>query len=326
MAIDLSILIVSYNTREQTLACLDSIFRQTPAGAVEVIVVDNASSDSSAEAIAARWPRATLIRSARNLGFAAANNLAATQARGRMLLLLNPDTVLHDRCLQYAVGFADRMGPKSIVGGRTFFADGSLNPASCHGKPGLWSLFCAASGLMSLFRNTRLFDPESLGRWARDTVREVDIVSGCFLLIHRTFWDRLGGFDPAFFMYGEDADLCARAWADGGRCVICPDATLIHHGGASEPVRADKLVRLFSAKAMLFRKHWTPAKAVVGTMALDAWAATRTVACAAFGTVRPASRRSMKVWASVFARRGEWRPGWSDPVATPPTPLERAHT
>jgi GT2 family glycosyltransferase len=145
-------------------------------------------------------------------------------------------------------------------------------------------------------------------------------------LIHRTFWDRLGGFDPAFFMYGEDADLCARAWADGGRCVICPDATLIHHGGASEPVRADKLVRLFSAKAMLFRKHWTPAKAVVGTMALDAWAATRTVACAAFGTVRPASRRSMKVWASVFARRGEWRPGWSDPVATPPTPLERAHT
>ncbi|WP_428939618.1 glycosyltransferase family 2 protein [Fontivita pretiosa] len=317
--IDLSILIASYNTRRHTLACLGSLYEQMSGSDIrfEVIVVDNRSSDGSDDAIARQFPQVRLIRSNQNLGFARANNVAAEASAGQFLLLLNPDTIVLPGAIQNLLSFARARGGQVIVGGRTLFADGSLNPASCHGRPTLWSLFCAASGLMSLFRDSRLFDPEALGGWRRDSVREVDIVSGCFLLLHRSLWDRLGGFDPQFFMYGEDADLCLRAAAMGARCVICPDACIIHHGGASEPAREDKMVRLFQAKARLFRRHWPAWRAAVGIAALDAWALSRTLA---FGTLclLGASRRAqLHAWRRILQRRAQWH----EPIGCEPDTL-----
>src|SRR5690606_35725860 len=125
-------------------------------------------------------------------------------------------------------------------------------------------VFCVATGLSSLFRGSSLFNPEGYGGWKRDTVREVDIVSGCFFLIRRELWERLGGFDPAFFMYGEEADLCLRARKLGARPMVTPEATIVHYGGASERVRADKMVRLLQAKALLIRRHWGPVAARSG--------------------------------------------------------------
>jgi GT2 family glycosyltransferase len=135
----------------------------------------------------------------------------------------------------------------------------------------------------------------------------VDIISGCFLLIHRALWERLGGFDPAFFMYGEDADLCLRARALGARCIVCPDATLIHHGGASEPVRADKLVRLFRAKAQLMHRHWRALAARAGVFALDSWAISRAIAFACLSLMTSRARPSWRCWSEVARRRAEWR-------------------
>lgn len=201
--IDVSILIVSFNTRELTLEALRSVRRETTDVSYEVIVVDNASGDGSAMAIAAEFPDVRLFARADNIGFARANNLAAREARGKYILLLNPDTVVLDRAIDRLHAFARRLPDARIWGGRTLFADGSLNSASCWGRMTLWNLACRATGLAAVFRTAEVFNGEAYGGWLRDTERTVDIVSGCFLMIESSFWRELDGFDPLFFMYGE---------------------------------------------------------------------------------------------------------------------------
>lgn len=256
---ELSVLVISFNTRELTLKALRTLIEQTRCDC-EVIVWDNASQDGSADAIEAEFgDRVRLVRSGENLGFAGANNAAAELATGRYLLLLNPDTEVLDGAVDKLLAFAEANPDAGIWGGRTVFEDGRLNPTSCWARPTLWSYTCQAFGLASAFRRSTLLNPEGIGGWKRDSVREVDIVSGCFLLITRELWDRLGGFDRSFFMYGEDADLCLRAKAAGARPLFCPDATIVHHGGRSEAVRSDKIVKLYRAKLDLVRRHWRPA-------------------------------------------------------------------
>jgi hypothetical protein len=304
--VDVSILIISFNTRELTLACFRSVYEQTAGVEFEVVVVDNASTDGSAEAIRAAYPQVKLIALETNIGFAGGNNLAARQANGEFLLLLNPDTVILDGAVQKAVGFAREHAEVGIVGGRTFSADMRLDRNSCHGRPTPWSLFCMGMGLSSLMRKSALFNPESLGNWQRDSSREVDAVTGCFLLIRRGLWDRLGGFDESFFMYGEDTDLCIRAWEAGSRCRICPEAKLIHYGGKSEKVRSDKMVKLFAAKAQLIRKHWKPGTAWFGIVMLELWALSRMAVLEAAGLVGGSGQNSGAQWREVWRRRREF--------------------
>ena len=303
---DVSILIISYNTRDLTLACLASVYAQTDCVTFEVIVVDNASTDGSAEAIAEKYPQVRLIRRTDNLGFAGGNNLAAREARGEFLLLLNPDTVVLERAIEKVVAFARGRRDAGIVGGRTFFPDGSLNYTSCHGRPTPWSLLCMGTGISTILRGSRLFDPESLGGWERDSVREVDAVTGCFLLIRRPLWQELGGFDEQFFMYGEETDLCLRAWKAGHRSLICPDATLIHYGGKSERTRADKMIKLFRAKSQLFDKHWRPGMRWFGGAMLRLWAFSRVAATGVLCRVRPSQAATHDVWREIWRRRAEW--------------------
>ncbi len=303
----LSILIISYNTRELTLACLESVYAQTRETPFEVIVVDNTSTDGSADAIAERFPQVKLVRHTANIGFAAGNNLAAESATGEFLLLLNPDTVVLDGAIDKLMAFAKVNPSAGIWGGRTLFPDGTLNPTYCWKRQSPWSAFCCATGLNSLFRGSRLFDPESMGAWNRERSPEVDIVSGCYFLTTRDLWERLSGFDPAFFMYGEEADLCLRAQALGARPRITMDSTIIHIGGASERVRSDKLVRLIKAKVLLIRRHWSPLAARFGVAMLTAWPLSRAMAWKVLGAVRgEKGRESAKSWASVWQRRGEW--------------------
>jgi hypothetical protein len=140
----------------------------------------------------------------------------------------------------------------------------------------------------------------------KDEPHEVDIVTGCFFLIQRDLWEHLSGFDPEFFMYGEEADLCLRAKQMGVNCMIHPQATIIHHGGASEKVRADKLVRLFRAKAQLFVRHWSPAAAKFGIRMLDLWAFSRMCAFGLLGLFQRRRRETYQSWKSVWQRRAQW--------------------
>lgn len=301
----ISVIVVSYNTRELTLACLRSLDAQTPRELYELIVVDNLSSDGSADAIEREFPWARLIRSETNLGFAGGNNLAAKEASGEYLLLLNPDTVVLEQAIVRLLAFARRTPDAAIWGGRTRFADGRLNPASCWSRPTAWSLFCIATGLAKVFRTTTLFNPEAFGGWDRSTERQVDIVSGCFLMLKRATWEALGGFDPAFFMYGEEADLCLRAHAMGAKPRVTPEATIVHYGGASEKARADKLVRLFRAKRLLFERHCSPLSRWWCTRMLDLWVVTR-LAGAMLGKLFGRGAAAWQTWTSVHAQRKAW--------------------
>lgn len=321
-AIDVSVIVVSYNTRAMTLAALRSLAAETVATRFEVIVVDNASADASAAAIAAEPGERTLIALDDNIGFAAANNLASTHARGDFILLLNPDTLVQDRAVDRLMAFA-RITPEArIWGGRTLFGDGRLNPSSCWRRMTLWNLFCRASGLTGLFPDTCIFNGEAYGGWPRDTVREVDIVSGCFFLIRRDFWQRLGGFDKRFFMYGEEADLCLRARALGARPMVTPAATIVHYGGASETARTAKLVKLMAAKAALIERHFAYGPRHLALALHAAWPLSRLLALKAAAAVTGRSRyaEAAAVWSGVWRRRAEWRHGWPAPAPAPSRP------
>lgn len=305
-----SIIVVSFNTREMTLACLRSIYEQTPAQLFELIVIDNASTDGSAEAIAREFPQTRLFALQENLGFAAANNFAAKQAAGEWLLLLNPDTVVLDGAIARLLAFAEHSAQArpsaGIFGGRTLYADGKLNPTSCWAKPTLWSTFCYGVGLTGLLRSSRLFNPEAMPDWRRDSVRAVDIVTGCFLLLRRELWQTLNGFDPAFFMYGEEADLCLRAARAGVTALICPDATIIHYDGASERVRSGRIVRLFRARAQLLRKLYGWRGAVLSPRLLDLWAFSRMAGAKLAALLRGRASEVGTTWGEVWQQRAQW--------------------
>jgi len=302
---DLTIIVVSYNTCAMTLACLASVQAETRVTTFELIVLDNASTDGSADAIAAQFPDVRLIRSAENLGFARANNVAAEQARGRCLLLLNPDTVVLRGAIDTLAAFAAARPEAQIWGGRTLFADGSLNPTSCWRAPSLWSVFCVTAGLNYLFPRSPLFNPDAYGGWKRDSERAVDIVTGCFLMLPTALWRRLGGFDLSFVMYGEEIDLCLRAHALGARPRVTPQAEIIHHGGASEKVRGDKMVRLMRSKVSLIDKHWRWPWRPLGLRLFRLWPWTRQIALRLLGRGEDVS-----AWPEVWRRRAEWIGGY----------------
>jgi hypothetical protein len=297
---ELSIIVVSYGTRALTLACLESVERETRDLAHEMLVVDNASPDGSAAAIAARFSGIRLWAEKTNLGFAAACNLAAAAAQGKYLLFLNPDAEVKDRAIEHLVAFAKRRPEAGIWGGRTLYADGTLNPMSCYRRETLWSLFCRASGLATLFRRSPLFHAHTYAGWIRDSEREVDIVTGGFLLIAREAWQRLGGFAPEFFMYGEDVDLCLRARALGYRPRFTPEATIVHHGGGARKDDATKLVQVLTARTLIIRKHFPRGTQglALALLAFVPWVGRFS------GTLFPRS-----TWRQVWQRRGQWRTG-----------------
>ena len=296
-----------------TIACIRSVLAQAATARCELIVVDNASTDGSAAAIRAEFPDVPLLALAENIGFARANNLAARRARGRRLLLLNPDTVILDHAIDRLEAFAEARPDCGIWGGRTVFADGRLNPASCWRRATLWSIFCLAFGLTRM-RPARLFNREGYGGWQRDTVRAVDIVTGCFFLIDRALWERCGGFDPQFFMYGEEADLCLRARRFGARPTITPAATIIHHGHASEPDRAEQRVKLLAGRISLMRRHELAVFVRVGRLLYMAMPLLRMVLMGAAARLsgRPRLHRAAQGWRHVWQERARWINGWNE--------------
>ncbi len=307
-----SVIVVSDTTCEMTLECLRSLQSQTMI-LYEVIVVDNASSGGSTEAIAAEFPQVRLLAESTNHGFARANNLAAVEAGGRYLLLLNPDTVVLDHDVDRLVEFAERTPSAKIWGGRTLFADGSLNPASCWRRTTAWSAWCRATGLDTVFSTSALLNRG----WDRGDEREVDIVSGCFFLIEREFWEAMGGFDLSYEMSGEEADLCLRASRQGAGPRVTPDATIVHYGGASEAVKGQKHIRLIRAKITIARHHMSGISAYVAVWMLRLWPLSRWLAAAFLFRVRSGTEidRVRRDWRQVWGDREVWWNGY--PVVKP---------
>lgn len=307
---ELTVIVVSYNTRALTLKCLETLYATTRRTAFSCVLFDNASADGSADAVAAAFPQVELIRSPENLGFARANNVVAAAAGTEWLLLLNPDTEVHDGAVDALLDFARAQPQAGITGGRTVFPDGSLNIASCWNRITPWSTFCAATGLTTVFRGSALFNPEGIGGWARDSEREVDIVVGCLLMIRRALWEELGGFDLKYFMYGEEADLCLRARARGCRPMITPEAEIMHLVGASTTDNPRKYTQVAKARATLIRDHWPGWQVPFGIAMLWLWAGSRTLAAQILGRVSRAKRGTADTWATIWADRRDWLQGY----------------
>lgn len=309
-----SVMLVNWNTREMTLECLRTVFSQTRDIPFEVIVVDNGSHDGSAEAIRAEFPQVILMAEKDNHGFALATNISVERARGKYVLLLNTDTLVLDRAIERLVGFAQQRPEARIWGGRTLFEDRTLNPTSCWGHITPWSVTCSATGLAKAMAGSAVFNPEGYGGWQRDSEREVDIVQGSFFLIEKAFWDQLGGFDRTFFMYGEEADLCARARLLGARPRITPDATIVHFGGRSTTVFANKIVYVLGSRIGMIERYFPTGWRWYGKAMTLFWAGWRSFVYRCAAALFPRYREAAQQWTNAWQRRSEWRNG----------PLQRA--
>lgn len=319
-----SVVIVNFNTREDTIECVRSVWATTERR-VEVIVVDNGSEDGSVEALRTAVPEARVIDAGANLGFAGGVNLGAAHADAPWILLLNPDAVVLPGAIDALCDFAEHHPQHRLYGGRTLREDGSTDPSSCWGEMTLWSLMCFALGLSTLFKRSALFDPESLGKWQRDTVREVPIITGCLLMISRPDWDALGGMDERFFLYGEDADFSARARAEGMRPVIVPDARIIHRVGGSTASSGRKMSMVMAGKATVIRSHHARGYAALAVGLLQAGAATRAM-------LERVTGRGSGTWSHVWSTRRQWADGYPRakpllfPVATRTAPSSETRT
>jgi N-acetylglucosaminyl-diphospho-decaprenol L-rhamnosyltransferase len=306
MSVDVSILVVTYNAPEWIAQCLDSLTGEArPRASFEVIAYDNASGEETRQLLrerAASTPELRVHFSPDNLGFAAGVNRAAETAEGRHVLLVNPDAVIRPGAVDALLAFLAEDPTRGIVGGRVLYPDGTVSLTSCFAEPTLWSWFCYATGLSTAFKRSPVFDPESLGRWDRDSVRDVDIISGAFLMASTETWRSLGGFDEKFFMYGEDADLNRRAVDAGFHPAVTPEAVVVHAGGKSSSTKTAKQRLLLRGKAEYARKHWSPGRARAGVGLLAAGVALRSV-----GEV---VLRRGETWRPLWNERGDWGQGW----------------
>lgn len=309
---ELTVIVVSYNTVDLTLAALRTLYAETKDTSFRCVVWDNDSKDGSAEAIAREFPQVELVASTDNLGFARANNVVAESARTTWLLLLNPDTEVQNGAVDKLMDFARANPQGGIWGGRTVFRDGSLNIASCWGRITPWSVLSRALGLSAAFPKSELFNSEAYGAWKRDSVREVDIVVGCFLLIKRDLWNELRGFDLKYHMYGEEADLCLRAREKGWRPMITPEAQIMHIVGASSGQSSSrKALQVLRARSTLVRDHWPAAQVPLGIAMMWAWAGLRYAATRPIALIPKAGLRQKATrWADIWAARKDWLAGY----------------
>ena len=256
VAIDVSIIIVNWNTRDLLRNCLQSITAQTSAPH-EIIVVDNASRDGSADMVKTEFPDVILIANSGNAGFAAANNQGLRISRGRTVLLLNPDTLILDGAIDQMLGWLDRHPGVGCVGCQVLEGPGVIQ-RTCFADPTLLNFVMVEFGLMRLARWVPFFGRSWYTDWDRKSEREVDVVSGMFMLVPRTVMNEVGLLDDAFFVYGEESDWCRRIRKAGYTCVFSPEAQIIHLDGGSKStsqIRSRMYVQIQKSHLIYSRKH-----------------------------------------------------------------------
>mgnify|MGYP002078437655 CR=1 FL=1 len=253
---DLSIIIVSWNVRdllERALACVSTTVR---ASSFEVIVVDNASDDGSVAMVRERFPEVRVIANPENVGFGRANNQGAALARGRYLLLLNPDAFVHAGTLDQLVAFMDAHPDAGAAAPRLRYEDGRLQ-RSVTSFPTVLTELWTTIGLDRAFPKHPVFGRYKLTYWAMDDLRPVDALMGACLLLRREVVNQVGLFDEQFFMYSEEVDLCYRIQRAGWKNYFVPSVEATHiWGGSSQRVPTQTFLRLFRSRVQFFRKHY----------------------------------------------------------------------
>jgi GT2 family glycosyltransferase len=254
--LDLSIIVVNWNTRDLTARCLSAVDATVKKIAYETIVVDNNSSDGSQDMVRTQFPNVKLIANMDNGGFAKANNQGIQISQGRYVLLLNSDAFVLENTLDTMVTFMDSHPEAGMAGCKLLYENGSLQ-ASCATFPTLATEFYIAVGLDKLFPKSKIFGKYLMTDWDYSTMREVDVIMGAFMMVRKTGIDQVGVMDESFFMYSEEVDWCYRFKAAGWKILFTPEVECIHiWGGSSRAVKVETLIRLYRARVQFFRKHY----------------------------------------------------------------------
>lgn len=244
--VDVSILIICFNSLKDIGNCLNGLYSNTKNVTFEVILLDN-SDDGTIGWVTDNYPQVKIIENDKNLGFARGNNLLATFSLGHYLLLLNPDTLIIDNAIYNLVDCAKKYSKHRAWGGITLHTDGSRENSSLQVPPTLWNMFLLSVGLK---------------RWRKGGFRlgskmehEVSVLSGAFMLVERKIWNELGGFDPSFFLYSEEVDLCYRiSQYTGLSPLMTPHASVIHLVGKSFDNNKQRTLGILRGQMHLDRK------------------------------------------------------------------------
>lgn len=301
-----SVVIVNWNTREILRDCLRTVYEQTKNVEFEVIVVDNASTDGSADMIRTGFPQTLLLVNSANRGFAAANNQGMEAAKGRYVLLLNSDTLVLDGAIDKMIRFAEAHPEAAATACRVLNSDRTWQP-TCFLFPSALNLLIAALYLNKLFPRSRLWGRERMTWWDGLEARVVEVVAGCFILVRRDVIERVGVLDESYFMYGEEADWCYRFRKAGWKVLFTPAAQIVHLGGVSSAQLKGPMCLQLRASLLLFlRKHRGMASYVAGCafvslfflLRLPVWLAT----AAASGGARAENWETARTYAAGFWR------------------------
>lgn len=253
---DLSIIIVSYKSKDTLGTTLDSVFGSAMPYSYEVIVVDNGSGDGTAEMVQGQYLQTILIRNVNN-GFSAGCNIGLNRASGRIALLLNPDTKLETNTLGECVSLMDKRSDIGILGCKIIKEDGTLDLACRRSFPNLANSFFRLSGLAKFFPNSAAISSYNLTNLPEDQETEVDSVMGAFLMIKREVIDKIGLLDEDFFMYGEDLDWCWRCKQAGYKVYYYPKVICHHYkGSSSRKVPYLALRAFYNAMWIFYKKHY----------------------------------------------------------------------
>jgi GT2 family glycosyltransferase len=283
---DISIVIISYNTLEMTRDCLLSVFRNIGKLASQVIVVDNDSKDGSAQMVRNTFPEALLIANDRNLGFAAANNQGFRLASGEYILLLNSDTVVLGDVLERSVEYMRANSAVGAMGCRVLNTDRTMQE-TCSGYPTLGRLFMMTMALDRL-PGLKTYDRYLLRGWQRDSERDVEVISGCYLLVRRLAIAEVGGLDENFFFFGEETDWCLSMRKAGWQLKFAPVGEIIHHGGGSvKKLNYRRDVMLTEATIRLHKKNGGVISAVIAFVILAVFNFSRAVIWTLCALIQP---------------------------------------
>ena len=268
--IDLSIIIVSYNTKDFLQKCIESIKNTAKDLAYEIIVVDNASSDGSPEVVRKEFKDVLLVSSKENLGFSKANNLGVKKTNGRYVLFLNADTIVYPNTLRTMLDFMDNTKEAGAATCKLVLPSGKIDDASHRGFPTPWNSFSHFSGLSKIFSKTKLFGGYNLEFMDLNKTHEIDALAGAFMLVRREAGEQVGWWDEDYFFYGEDLDFCFMLKQKGWKIYYVPEVSILHYKGVSGGIKkhskhittADNETRIksqkerFRAMRLFYEKHY----------------------------------------------------------------------
>lgn len=256
--LELSIIIVNYNSQKYLINCLQSIYQNTKDISFEVIVVDNASSDDSAAIVAREFPKSQVIKNDHNLGFIKGNNIGLRLAKGKYLLSLNNDTEIKDNALKILVDFMDSHPEAGACGAKLLNSNGTIQHQCKRGFPTPWNICTYSLGLSKLFPKSKLFGGYLMAYLDPNKINEIDAISGACFMVRKEIADRVGIMDEDYIMYGDDLDWSYRIKQAGWKIYYVPEAEIIHYGGrgGSSIHRHRNIIEFHRSMFTFYNKHY----------------------------------------------------------------------